>query len=133
MRETPVLVFTQTAGVVQIIPNGNVSKHLTFISAKGNINISSALLFYITINNVGTFEVSVPKHLKVGKIRNAPLGIVHSEDKCYSYTYSANVNISSNSVHTVHFKPTVVHVEQVAEHAAVKKKRNKSLRKERRK
>lgn len=57
IHETLVLVSTQAAGLIEIIPHENVAKTHACVTAKGIVDVYPGRPFYITIANFGNADV----------------------------------------------------------------------------
>lgn len=62
MRETPVLLYTQAASLVEIILNENVTSNHACMAPKRNMHAYPDRPFYLTVASFRKTNVYLPKH-----------------------------------------------------------------------
>lgn len=91
------------------------------LTAKGMMNTYRGCLSHSNGSHFGNTDVSLPKHLEVLGVANAPQGTVHSEDKHLSYPFTAQASITYSSVNAVNYKLAPDRLEEMPKHKAAKK------------
>lgn len=61
MHKSPVLVRTQSAGLIEVIPHANVTKIYAHMTSKGIMEVYPDRHFENTIANLGIADVHLPK------------------------------------------------------------------------
>lgn len=91
--------------------------------------VHPGLSFYTTVTNLDKVDVSLPNHLKVGKVSNAPFEIAHVKEERYLCTPGTHANSGDSSENAVNYKPTLHLLEQMEKHDAIKEKDEEKLKK----
>lgn len=68
MYETPVLLSTQPAGLMELIPYGILAKDHACMMAKRIIDVYTGLPFYISMEIFCMADVRLPKHQKLVRL-----------------------------------------------------------------
>lgn len=104
--ETLILVFTNGAGLIEVLLHPNVVKSRACMTAKGTTEVYRGCPSYITIAIFDMLDGHLSKHERVDEVKNTPKEIVHIKDKRFLYLSGAHTNSRDNSVHAKHYKPT---------------------------
>lgn len=101
MHKTSILVFTQAAGLVQVVPNENVVKNYACMTEKEITDVYPGRSSYITIINFGKVNVHLPENLRVVEVADAPVKVVHIKNERFWYSAGTHANSSGSLVSAV--------------------------------
>lgn len=104
--ETPVVVSTKAAGLIEVSPNEDVAETHTAIIARTNTNMFPGCPFNVNIAVFSKVDVYLPDHRNFGEVANLLVKIVHIKDERFLHLPGAHESINDSSVNSVQYKPT---------------------------
>lgn len=90
MYETPVIVCTQVADLIEVLSKENIAKIQAWMDVRRITDVYRDYRLYITAANFSRVNMNLPKSQnakmpKVGLIAKVAQGIIHIKDECHSY------------------------------------------------
>lgn len=100
------------------------------MTAKGVTDAYPGRIFYITLANLGKFDIYLPKHQKISEIADALARIIRIKDEHFSYPSGVHANNDNSSINTAHYEPTPDHLDHIVEHGAVNEREEETVNKD---